>query len=138
MFYSTFNGLMTSGFFHSTSSNQDRLVILNPGTYKVTYHVAQNSEGEWGLFLYEFLSNLVGTLIPGSIYGARGSDEIVGHVLFCLSASDIASGNNILVLRNHTSNTPIAILGAGVGGLNPIDNASILIEQINCPGNSQC
>ncbi len=131
------NSVMTSGFVHNTVSNQDQLVILNPGTYKVTWHVVQNSEGQWGLFLTS-ISNPTGTLIPVSIYGARGSDEIDGHALFCLSAADVASGNNILVLRNYTSNTPTAILEARAGGANPTINASLLIEQLNCPGQSLC
>ncbi len=136
VFFNT-NSVITSGFVHNTVSSQDQLVILNPGTYKVTWHVVQNSEGQWGLFLTS-ISNPTGTLIPVSIYGARGSDEIDGHALFCLSAADVASGNNILVLRNYTSNTPTAILEARAGGANPTINASLLIEQLNCPGQSLC
>lgn len=109
------NGLLTSGFTHTTSTAP--VTVVSAGVYKVTFSVSGTQASQFALFLG-------GTLVPGTIYGSgAGTQQNNGQAIF-----SIAAGGQ-LTLRNHTSGAAVGLPTIG-GGTLANTNASVLIEKL--------
>ena len=109
------NGVMTTGITHAVDSAS--IVLVNSGTYKITFSVSGTEPNQMGLFVD-------GVLVPGSVYGTgAGTQPNTGQALATVAA------NAVLTLRNHTSAAAVG-LQALAGGTQDNSNASLAIEKI--------
>jgi hypothetical protein len=109
------NGTLTAGFTHTPNSSQ--ILVVDAGTYKVTFSVSGSEPNQMALYVD-------GVLVAGSIYGSgAGTQENVGQVIVPVTAGAV------LTLRNHSSAAAVT-LATPIGGTAPNANASVLIEQL--------
>jgi hypothetical protein len=110
-------GITTSGITHAGGAAA--IVLVNAGTYKVTFSVSGTEPNQVALFKD-------GVLVPGSVYGSgAGTQQNNGQVIVTVGAG--AS----LTVRNHTSAAAVTLAsGTPIGGTAPASNASVLIEEL--------
>lgn len=114
----------TAGITHAANSSQ--IIVLNTGTYKVTFNLICDVVNQFGLFLN-------GSLVSGTIYGNNfltpnpvAAPRTIGQAIFPISAGDI------LTLRNHTSSggtVVFPVLNGGQAG--PDGNVTLIIQQVD-------
>jgi hypothetical protein len=110
-------GIATSGITHAGGGAA--IVLVNAGTYKVTFSVSGTEPNQVALFQN-------GVLVTGSVYGSgAGTQQNSGQVIVTVGAG--AS----LTVRNHTSAAAVTLASATpIGGTAPASNASVLIEEL--------
>jgi hypothetical protein len=109
------NGLMTAGITHVAGSTV--LVLVNAGTYQVTYSVSGTQITQMALFVD-------GDLVLGSDYGSgAGTQQNTGQAIVTVA------GGAVLTLRNHTSAAAVD-LPVRIAGTQDTANASVLIVKL--------
>jgi BclA-like protein/collagen triple helix repeat protein len=110
------NGVLTPGITHAPGGAG--IVLVNAGTYKVTFSVSAVEPNQMALFVN-------GTLVSGTVYGSgAGTQQNTGQAIFTVGAGDV------LTVRNHTSAAAVS-LQAQAGGTQPNANASVAIEKLD-------
>jgi hypothetical protein len=105
----------TAGITHG--ANSASIVLVNGGTYKLTFLVSANEPSQIAVFAD-------GVLVPGTVYGSgAGTQQNGGQAIATFGAGAT------LTVRNHSSAAAI-ILQALAGGTAGNANASIVVEKI--------
>ena len=109
------NGLLTPGITHTPGSAN--IVVTTPGDYQINFTTVTNEPNQFAVFVN-------GAAVPGSLYGSgSGVVQNQGFVIVTLAANDV------ITLRNVSSN-PV-VLATGVGGTGANVNASIVIKKLD-------
>jgi hypothetical protein len=110
------NGVLTSGITHVAGSAG--VVLLNAGTYRVTFSVSATEPSQMALFVN-------GVVVPGAVYGSgAGTQQNTGHTIVTVAAGAV------LTIRNHTSSAAIG-LATPIGGTQGSTNASVVIDKLD-------
>lgn len=108
-----------TGFLHVPAADPTGapIIVLQSGTYWVTFSVSGAEPSQFGLFLN-------GVSVPGTVYGSgAGAQQNTGQAILAIAAGDS------LTLRNFLS--PAAVgLASQVGGTIANTNASIYIIKL--------
>lgn len=92
-------------------------MLVNGGTYEVTFDVSGTEPNQFALF-----DN--GSPVLGALYGSgAGTQQNIGQVIFN------AAGGDVITLRNHSSASAVG-LASNVGVTQANANASITILRI--------
>ena len=113
-FFLSFNNVIiqTPGLQYTNGGN---ILLINPGLYKITYHVHADNNNAMALTLNN-------NLINDSVYATQNGDRInIGMAIIS------APANSILNLRN-VNNTNMTIPVINVGNLIAV-NVSLIIER---------
>ncbi len=112
------NGIIIGGIGHLAGDGD--IILLKPGDYKISFSVAGADANQFGLFLND-------TLVSGTIYGSGNTNQQnTGQAV--ISVNDPIP--SVLNLRNHTSNTPVALQSVQ-GGNEANVTASISIQRLH-------
>jgi hypothetical protein len=109
-------GVMTGGITHVDGTAE--IVLLNSGTYKVTFSVSGTEPNQMALYVNA-------TQVPGAVYGSgAGTQQNTGFAIVT-----VADGA-VLRIRNHSSAAAVG-LASVIGGTQANSNASIAIEKLD-------
>jgi hypothetical protein len=112
------NGIILGNIGHIVGSED--IILSMPGDYLVTFSVTGADVNQFALFLDD-------TLIPGTIYGSGNTDQ---QNTAQAIISIFNSNTHVLNVRNHTSETRVALQSAQ-GGNQANVTASIYIQRLN-------
>jgi hypothetical protein len=107
--------VLSPGILHNPGTAP--ILIINAGTYKVSFGVSGDEPNQFALFVNGFA-------VPGSISGSgAGTQQNTMETIVTLAAGDV------LTVRNHSSAAAVSLQPLA-GGTQVNSNAWILIEQV--------
>ncbi|MET3575084.1 collagen-like protein [Bhargavaea ullalensis] len=110
------NGPMSSGFTHTSGSTD--IIVKSGGIYEIIYTVTGGNPQQWTLFVND-------SAVPESRYGIQsGNAETVGLLILALQ------NNDVVTLRNNTSESNQVDLVVQSGGKLNVVNASITFKKL--------
>ncbi|SIT70600.1 hypothetical protein SAMN05428946_0626 [Edaphobacillus lindanitolerans] len=110
------NGPMTTGISHQAGDG--RITVHRSGIYEIIYTVSSRNWSQWALFVND-------EEVPASRYGIQaGNTEPVGLLIVSLQENDV------LTLRNHTSEPNCVNLSPEAGGSMPVVTASVVLKRL--------
>ena len=110
------NGVMTSGITHAL--NGSAIVLVNAGTYKITFSVSGTEPNQMALFVN-------GVQVLGGVYGSgAGTQQTTGQAIVSVAAGAV------LTVRNHSSAAAVT-LATPIGGTQANANASVAVEKLS-------